>query len=161
MIAFPVQEKGQEPKVSDRFGRARYFYLTNGENGQFLKNPYLNEPGGVGIRVSQWLINQGVEMVVVKNIGLNALRVLREGQVKVFKAKADDVKENLKLFAQGFFKEPLPILDNINEDLFNCSQKGSKKCVCFNCGYIFNGQPGVPCRQMVCPKCGGQVRRLP
>ena len=73
-----------------------------------------------------------------------------------FRLSIDEILE-IKNYREVFFEWELnPLLEkyithNINKDLFNCSQKGSKKCVCFNCGYIFNGQPGVPCRQMVCP----------
>ena len=29
-----------------------------------------------------------------------------------------------------------------------------KECVCPNCGYKAPHQPGFPCRQMTCPRCG-------
>ncbi len=160
MTAFPIRQKKQELKLNERFGRARFFYLTDGQNGRIVENPYLNETRGVGIRVAQWLVNQGVKNVFVKNIGINALCVLGQGQVKVFKAKVENVKENLRLFNQGLYKEPLPIPGIIGRGFFNY-QGRNKRCVCVSCGYIFTGQPGVPCRQMTCPKCGGRVRRLP
>jgi len=160
MIAFPIEQKEQELKLNERFGRAKFFYLTDGQDGRIVENPYLNEARGVGIKVAQWLVNQGVKIVFVKNIGINALSVLSQAQVKIFKAKVEDVKENLNLFNQGLYKEPLSIPDTTSRGLSNC-QAGNKRCVCVSCGYIFAGQPGVPCRQITCPKCGSRVRRLP
>ncbi len=32
-------------------------------------------------------------------------------------------------------------------------------CVCENCGYRVKHQRGIPCSEMRCPKCGGQMRR--
>ncbi len=32
-------------------------------------------------------------------------------------------------------------------------------CVCINCGYKIPKQPGVRCRDMTCPRCGGRMVR--
>ncbi len=29
-----------------------------------------------------------------------------------------------------------------------------KECMCLNCGYRMPHQPGIPCRQTRCPRCG-------
>ncbi|MCD6331624.1 MAG: hypothetical protein J7L80_05430 [Thermoplasmata archaeon] len=34
-----------------------------------------------------------------------------------------------------------------------------KECVCLNCGYRMPHQPGIPCRQMKCPRCGAPMVR--
>jgi len=32
-------------------------------------------------------------------------------------------------------------------------------CVCPNCGYRVEHRPGVPCRTMMCPRCGAPMVR--
>lgn len=32
-------------------------------------------------------------------------------------------------------------------------------CICPNCGTVVPKQPGIPCRQINCPKCGTQMMR--
>ncbi len=32
-------------------------------------------------------------------------------------------------------------------------------CICLRCGYRTPKQPGVPCREMRCPKCGAVLVR--
>ena len=32
-------------------------------------------------------------------------------------------------------------------------------CICLRCGYRAPKQPGVPCREMRCPKCGAVMVR--
>ena len=35
----------------------------------------------------------------------------------------------------------------------------SGNCICSNCGYKMPHQPGVPCSQQKCPKCGTAMVR--
>lgn len=34
------------------------------------------------------------------------------------------------------------------------------ECKCPVCGYIMPHQPGVPCYQLTCPKCGAKMVRV-
>jgi len=34
------------------------------------------------------------------------------------------------------------------------------QCKCPACGYTMPHQPGVPCYQMTCPKCGAKMIRI-
>ena len=34
-----------------------------------------------------------------------------------------------------------------------------KSCECPSCGYQTSGRPGVPCREMKCPRCGATMLR--
>jgi len=38
------------------------------------------------------------------------------------------------------------------------NQGGSKECTCPNCGYVQSHKRGVPCTEIVCPKCGTTMK---
>ena len=66
--AVPVEE--DKHKISEHFGDAPYFYLIRMslqdhtiQEEKILRNPYLNEEKGKGIRVSEWLLQNGVDTV--------------------------------------------------------------------------------------------------
>jgi cation diffusion facilitator family transporter len=70
--AIPVEEDRHH--VSDHFGEASYFYLirikTEDQTVQeekILSNPHLKEEKGKGIKVSEWLIQNGVDTVHTRN----------------------------------------------------------------------------------------------
>ena len=69
--AVPVEE--DKHKISEHFGDAPYFYLIRMslqdhtiQEEKILRNPYLNEEKGKGIRVSEWLLQNGVDTVYTR-----------------------------------------------------------------------------------------------
>jgi predicted Fe-Mo cluster-binding NifX family protein len=71
IYALPMEEDKQ--RVSDHFGDAPYFYLlrisTEGhmvQEEKMLRNPYLKEEKGKGIKVSEWLLQNGVDTVYTR-----------------------------------------------------------------------------------------------
>jgi cation diffusion facilitator family transporter len=71
IYALPVEE--DKKSLSDHFGDAPYFCLVriSAEGGRvqeekFLRNPYLREEKGKGIKVSEWLLQNGVDAVYTK-----------------------------------------------------------------------------------------------
>ena len=71
IYALPMEEDKQ--RLSDHFGDAPYFYLirisTEGhivQEEKILRNPYLEEEKGKGIKVSEWLLQNGVDTVYTR-----------------------------------------------------------------------------------------------
>jgi len=71
IYALPIEEDKQ--RLSDHFGDAPYFYLirisTEGhivQEEKILRNPYLEEEKGKGIKVSEWLLQNGVDTVYTR-----------------------------------------------------------------------------------------------
>jgi cation diffusion facilitator family transporter len=71
IYAIPVEE--DKYTISEHFGDAPYFYLVRiGEEERtvqeekFLPNPYLKEAKGKGIKVSEWLLQNGVDTVYTR-----------------------------------------------------------------------------------------------
>jgi cation diffusion facilitator family transporter len=71
IYAVPVEE--DKNIISNHFGDAPYFYLIrmriedqNIEEEKILRNPYREEEKGKGIKVSEWLLQNGVDTVYTK-----------------------------------------------------------------------------------------------
>jgi cation diffusion facilitator family transporter len=71
IYAVPVEE--DKKVISDHFGDAPYFYLIrmrtedqNIEEEKILRNPYREEEKGKGIKVSEWLLQNGVDKVYTR-----------------------------------------------------------------------------------------------
>jgi len=69
--AVPVEE--DKHKISEHFGDAPYFYLIQMrfqdhtiQEEKILRNPYLNEEKGKGIKVSEWLLQNGIDSVYTR-----------------------------------------------------------------------------------------------
>jgi len=160
-IAIPVKEKNSTKKINEHFGQSNYYYLTDGEKGRFLSNPYLEESRDVGIQVCQWLAAQEVKVVIVRHIDINALFALHTASIKIFKTHQENVKGALDAFQRDNLQS-LSVPGRISVNAYLSGYQGrQKRCVCLNCGYVLSLPPGLPCREKQCPKCGGGMRRLP
>jgi cation diffusion facilitator family transporter len=72
-LTYAVPVKEDKHQISEHFGDAPYFYLIRVslqghtiQEEKILRNPYLNEEKGKGIRVSEWLLQNGVDTVYTK-----------------------------------------------------------------------------------------------
>ncbi|WP_035589020.1 NifB/NifX family molybdenum-iron cluster-binding protein [Hippea jasoniae] len=92
-----------DAKMDERFGRADYFivYDTDSKEFEAIKNPHINDQGGVGISVAKFVLQKGVDAVVSGSYGPNALDVLRTGDLKLYSTKGGSVKENIELLEEG------------------------------------------------------------
>ena len=105
-VAISTTSGGLEDKVSEVFGRAESFTIVEVENGEIknvevVKNEFAEKEGGVGVSVSQFLVDKVVEVVLTENIGPNALTVLNSAGVKVYRAGGLSVKEAIEKFLKG------------------------------------------------------------
>lgn len=66
MIAIPVNQKGEEPVVSEIFAMSKWFVIIDKDIVTFEKNIYNN-----GAEVSTWLKDMGVDKIVTHKIGRN------------------------------------------------------------------------------------------
>ena len=100
IYALPMEEDKQ--RLSDHFGDAPYFYLfqmsTHGhviQEEKILSNPYLKEEKGKGIKVSEWLIRNGVDTVYTRKAfdGKGPSYVFSNAEVDVIVTEAKTVEE--------------------------------------------------------------------
>jgi len=94
-IAICVDGSEEKAKVSDVFGRCKYFavYDSESEKLEFIKNPGDGASRGAGISAGQVLIDRKIEKVYCSNIGPNAERILSQGGIENEVVKEKSVKE--------------------------------------------------------------------
>ena len=85
-VAVATKGKSLHSNVGHRFGRCAFFIVVDPESMGFevIDNPGLEERNAAGVQASQMLISKGVDAVVVRNIGHNALVTLRAAGVTVY-----------------------------------------------------------------------------
>jgi predicted DNA-binding protein (UPF0251 family)/predicted Fe-Mo cluster-binding NifX family protein len=90
-ILFPMDSKNKSDGLSDVFGRSKYFatYNTDEEKLEFKDNPGVSQARGAGVTAGQFAIDNGVNKVVLKQIGPNAENVLKQGGIEVQVEESD------------------------------------------------------------------------
>ncbi|MBW2056371.1 MAG: NifB/NifX family molybdenum-iron cluster-binding protein [Deltaproteobacteria bacterium] len=90
-------------EVDDRFGRCPFFVLVDSESLEFeaVRNPGVDEKDAAGIAACGMLINRGVEAVVVRNIGHNALVTLRGAGIDVYRGRPGSVASAVAQLNRG------------------------------------------------------------
>ena len=107
-IAIPMDEKGLDSPVCASFGRAPYFliYSTATNEEEYLDNAAVASQGGAGVRAAQVIVDRGVKALLTPRCGENAEKVLRAGEVLVYRSKEGSARANIEAFAA----ESLPLL---------------------------------------------------
>jgi len=93
ILAIPTRDrKGLDDVLSDVFARSKFFTLVkvNGEKEaiKFIENPYSELKYGVGPLVLKMLKDEGVEAVVVPEIGEGLKQLAEEFGIKIFYSSA-------------------------------------------------------------------------
>jgi len=85
-IAITSQGNTLDAAVDPRFGRCRYFIIFDDKSGevQAVDNSSLLSGSGAGIQAAQFLVDQGVEVLLTGNIGPNASQVLNAAGIKTY-----------------------------------------------------------------------------
>jgi predicted Fe-Mo cluster-binding NifX family protein len=107
-VCFPVeQDKGFESKVYNHFGSAPMFVVVDTETNavETINNRDQRHMHGA-CNPMKALDNEKVDSVVVGGIGAGALTKFNEMGIRVHRAQAPTIKENLVLF----LSEGLPVL---------------------------------------------------
>ena len=101
-IAIPVNEDNVNSEICMSFGRTPFFciYDTDTKEKSFLDNSAAASAGGAGIKASNNLINEGVEIILTPRCGKNAVDVLDAGNVKIYKTINDNLDENINLYLE-------------------------------------------------------------
>ncbi|RKX65017.1 dinitrogenase iron-molybdenum cofactor biosynthesis protein [candidate division TA06 bacterium] len=79
--------KSLNEMVDDRFARCGYFVTYDTEKKDivsFEENPYKEGTGGVGVKVANYIINNGFEAAIGPEPGPNSANILKEAGIKVY-----------------------------------------------------------------------------
>jgi predicted Fe-Mo cluster-binding NifX family protein len=100
VYGIPVEE--DKHKIADHFGDAPYFYLLQisterpiVQEERILRNPYLKEEKGKGIKVSEWLVRNGVDTVYTRKAfeGKGPSYVFSNAEAEVIITEAKTIEE--------------------------------------------------------------------
>lgn len=105
-IAIPVDENDEKTNVCVAFGRAPYFFIYNSENKEkvFIENTSKNSLGGAGIKASQQLLDNNIDILIAYRCGENAENVLSDGKVKIYRAEFTSANDNINAFLDNKLK---------------------------------------------------------
>lgn len=122
-LAIPVEKKSLDVPVCPSFGRTPLYVLYDTESGkiEFLDNSAAASQGGAGIKAAQLLVDRGIGEVITYRCGENAAQVLNSADIKMYKAEAGTVFENIEKHRDG----KLSLLSEIHSGLHH--QGGSER----------------------------------
>lgn len=105
-IAVPAKGKTLESELDERFARAAYFlvYDIEDETYEFF-SPDNSQEHGVGTKIVNELSDRGINAVISKNLGENALTALKAANIKSYIASDGNVKENIELLKSEKLQE--------------------------------------------------------
>jgi len=101
-------------KVETSFARAPYYVIYDTETKKYiyLQNIAGNSVGGAGIKASQFLVDQKVDVVIAPQCGENAMEVLTDANIKVYQSASPLIENNIT----DFLDDKLSLLNEINVD---------------------------------------------
>jgi len=97
-ILIPMNSKDKTDKISDVFGRSKYFAIYNSDDKklEFVENPGNTQARGAGTKASQFAIENQITRVIVRQIGPNAENALKQGDVEItIESEPDKTLEEL------------------------------------------------------------------
>jgi len=106
LIAVPVKFNKEDSPVSPLFGHAKWFAFVKDNNIEIKKNIYKS-----GMDVIQWFISEGVDVLIVKEIGITPYNVLKNFEnIKIF--YAGDGRIELLDLLDKFHNNQLQMMDD-------------------------------------------------
>jgi len=88
-VAISAQSNDIESLVDPRFGRARWFIVTDTETGQWKAHDNaanVGASGGAGVQAGSTVASLGAEAVITGNVGPNAHKVLAAANIAIYQA---------------------------------------------------------------------------
>lgn len=120
-IAIPVDDKSMDTGICISFGRTPWFLIYDTDTGEseFVDNSAAASQGGAGIKAAQTLIDKKAEALLTPRCGENAAEVFNAANIKIYKTKGLNLRENLKAFSKG----ELPLLEEIHAGFHGHGEK--------------------------------------
>ena len=91
IVCVPSRGSTGDAQMDDRFGRAAYFafFDTSNDSARIEQNPHAGGSGGVGPMAVQFLIQNGVEVLIAPRLGGNADEALKASKITVVMQSPD------------------------------------------------------------------------
>ncbi len=106
-IVVTAKGKDLDAQLDSRFGRCPYFLVVDADTLDFeaVDNPAAAAGGGAGVQAAQEIMKLGAGAVITGHCGPNAFDVLAAGDVKIYQAPDQSIKEVLDLYKEGELDE--------------------------------------------------------
>nr|MBD3621674.1 hypothetical protein [Sunxiuqinia sp.] len=92
MIAISATDKKLTAPMDLRFGRAPYFFVSDGEESRFIVNPYCHEEHDVAPRVVKLLTEAKVDRIITGEVGPKAHASLQKNKIQIIMLDEERVK---------------------------------------------------------------------
>jgi len=104
-IAISATGPTLDAEVDPRFGRCRYFIISDTETEEFeaLDNTSASAAGGAGIATAQMIADKGVEAVLTGNCGPNAHGVLSSAGIRIVTGVSGKISDAIEEYKLGTF----------------------------------------------------------
>jgi len=102
-MAIPATRAAFDAQVSTVFSRAAYFLIIDLDKNEahWLANPYRKAKHAAGLRCAYLLLDQGVGVVVGKNIGPEPYNNLSSRNVRIFTGNPRTVADAIRAYRTG------------------------------------------------------------
>lgn len=102
-IAIPLDENKQD--VCIVLARAPYFLFWEDGKDTILENPAAQAHGGAGIQAAQFLVDNGVNVLITVRCGQNAADVFKAAGMKIYRSANKAAADDLTAFEDGKLSE--------------------------------------------------------
>ena len=92
MIAISATDKKLTAPMDLRFGRAPYFYISDGKESRFIVNPYCQEEHDVAPRLVKLLLEEKVDKIITGEIGPKAHTSLQNSKIQIIMLDEERIK---------------------------------------------------------------------
>ena len=102
-IAIPLDENKQD--VCIVLARASYFLFREDGKDTILENPAAQAHGGAGIQAAQFLVDNGVNVLITVRCGQNTADVFKAAGMKIYKSANKAAADDLTALEDGKLSE--------------------------------------------------------
>ncbi|RLG22249.1 dinitrogenase iron-molybdenum cofactor biosynthesis protein [Methanosarcinales archaeon] len=95
---------GLDDVVCEHFGRAPTFTIVDMDNGDVVVIPNRGEHMGGRGHPPEFLIREGVDVVICQGLGVKAIQTLKRFGVDVYLGASGSVKDSIEMWRRGLLK---------------------------------------------------------
>ena len=106
-ILFSAQGDSSKSMVDQRFGRAAFYVIYDDEKDTYeaIENLGKHENSGAGVKASQFVIEQGAEVVITGSLGPKAFMIIQDAGIRGFKNFNGTIEEVLAAYKNNELEE--------------------------------------------------------
>ncbi|KGG80452.1 NifB/NifX family molybdenum-iron cluster-binding protein [Caloranaerobacter azorensis] len=106
-VCFSSEGRNLDSQLDPRFGRCKYFVIVDTKTNDIkvVENEGLVSEHGAGVSAANLVVDEGVDVVVTRNIGPNSMKILTNAKITIYEGKADTINSNLELLKQDKLNE--------------------------------------------------------